>query len=209
MSETWQIVVVVLAAGVLIEAIFLVAVMRQLGELLLHGTAPHINAPAGPKLGTVVSVPGRERSGRPGIVIFTSSECQHCEAIEPALTRMHAVYGPGAEHGHQLDVIVVLTDRNPNTRAEHARALGQIARTDLIGMMQDWNVPGTPFAVGLDERNRVKAAEVVNSQTQLEMLAAEKLGIISVATAEATLDATAFFIEHVGNGGSHRTEVVP
>jgi len=33
MSDTWRLVIVVLAATVVIEGVFLVAVMRQLGEL--------------------------------------------------------------------------------------------------------------------------------------------------------------------------------
>lgn len=37
MSDTWRIIVVLLIAGVLIEAVVLVALMRQVGELLLHG----------------------------------------------------------------------------------------------------------------------------------------------------------------------------
>lgn len=66
MSETWRIVVVLLAAGVLIEAVFLVAVMRQVGELLLHGgPTMRANALRGPVVETTVDLPGREPTGRP------------------------------------------------------------------------------------------------------------------------------------------------
>jgi len=40
MTGIWQVVVVLLAAGLLIEAVFLVALMRQVGNLLLQGGVP-------------------------------------------------------------------------------------------------------------------------------------------------------------------------
>jgi hypothetical protein len=209
MSDTWRFVVVVLGAGLLIEAVLLVGVMRQLGELLLHGAPARTSVPAGPKIGTVVEVPGREQTRRPLLVVFTSATCERCKAIAPGLQRMNAIYGVHGEDGHQLDVIAVLTDRDANGRAEYARELGSFARMDLIALMQDWNVPGTPFAVALDDNLRVKAAEVVNTRLQLEMLAVQKLGIVWRASPEATVDAASFAIQHVGSGGPNPTEVLP
>lgn len=84
---------------------------------------------------------------------------------------MHATYGPGADHGHQLDVIAVISDLNSEARAMHARELDGFARDDLSALMQDWDVPGTPFAVALDAEQRVKGAEVVNTPDELETLA--------------------------------------
>lgn len=211
MSETWRIVVVLLAAGLLIEAVFLVALMRQVGELLLHGGPVRANGPAGPRVGTVVDVPGRDRPGRPALVVFTSSECEECKGLEPGLQRIHAVYGPGATAGYQLDLVAVLTDRGANSRAEHARGLGSFARTDLVGLMQDWDVPGTPFAVALDAGQRVKGAEVVNTRMQLEMLAVQKLGILYVEPSEPQRaeDEVVLAIQPVAGDGSHSTEVRP
>lgn len=206
MSETWQIVVVLLAAGLVIEAVFLVAVMRQIGELLLHGSPMKVSGPSGPKTGTVVEIPGREPTGRPALVVFTSSGCEQCKVLEPGLRQIHVLYGPGAEDGHQLDLVTVLADRNLDSRAEHARELGSFARTDLIALMQDWDVPGTPFAVALDPEHRVKGAEVVNTQMQLEMLAVEKLGILFVppeARGDAAEDTEPLENQHV------TTEVLP
>lgn len=208
MSEVWRIVIVLLAAGFVVEAVLLVAVMRQVGELLLHGGPSRTNVPAGPKLGTVIDVAGREDNGRPALVVFTSSGCEHCEAIEPALERIHAVYGPDAPNGYQLDLVAVLTDRDATGRQKHAERLGGFARTDLTALMQDWDIPGTPFAVALDSKRRVKGAEVVNGRTQLEMLAVEKLGLVWVASPEATVDASSLAIQHVGGSSSER-EVLP
>ena len=161
MSGIWRVVVVLLAAGLLIEAVFLVALMRQVGNLLLQGGAARVNVPAGPKAGAMAEIPGRDRTGHPALVVFTSSECEQCRVLLPGLRRIHEFYGPGATAGHQLDLMAVLTDRNVGSRAEHARELGGFARTDLVAPMQDWDVPGTPFAVALDSGMRVRGAEVV------------------------------------------------
>jgi thiol-disulfide isomerase/thioredoxin len=209
MSETWQVVVILLAAVVLIEGVFLVAVMRQLGDLLLHGGPRAANVSSGPRVGAVVDIPGREQIERPALVVFTSSECEQCRALVPGLRRIHAVYGPGASAGHQLDLIAVLTDRTVNSRAEHARELGSFARTDLIALMQDWDVPGTPFAVALDVRRRVKGAEVVNTRMQLEVLAVEKLGILYVDPGEPERAEAALAIQPVAGDGSHSMEIRP
>lgn len=208
MSETWRIVVVLLAAGLLIEGVLLVAVMRQVGELLLYGGPVNVNVSSGPKADTVVDLPGGQRTGRPALVVFTSSACEQCKALEPGLQQIQAVYGPDAAEGHQLDLIAVLTDRNLDSRREHARELGTFARADLIALMQDWDVPGTPFAVALDAQHRVKGAEVVNTQVQLEMLVVEKLGILFVPPEERSDDAISLEIRPARRDGSQPTEVL-
>lgn len=203
MSDTWRLVVLLLAAGFLIEAVFLVAVMRQMGELLLRGVGPTAMPVAGgPELGTSVEIPGVDDRVRPALVVFTSSLCEQCRILEPGLQQIHSLYGPDAHDGHQLDLVAVLTDANPTGRAEHARELGGFARTDLIALMQDWSVPGTPFAVALDSDHRVRGAEVVNSQLQLEMLAVEKLGVLFVPPEERADEARVPDVHQVGANGA-------
>ena len=211
MSEIWRVVVVLLAVGLLIEAVFLVALMRQVGNLLLQGGVAGANVPTGPKAGAMAEIPGRDRSGYPALVVFTSSECEQCRALSPGLRRIHELYGSRATAGHQLDLIAVLTDRNVGARAEHARELGGFARTDLVALMQDWDVPGTPFAVALDSGMRVRGAEVVNSQTDLEMLAVQRLGIAYVQSSEPERaeNAVALAIHQVTGDGSPGAEAGP
>lgn len=211
MSGIWRVVVVLLAAGLLIEAVFLVALMRQVGNLLLQGGAARANVPAGPKAGAMAEIPGRDRTGHPALVVFTSSECEQCRVLLPGLRRIHELYGPGATAGHQLDLIAVLTDRNAGSRAEHARELGGFARTDLVALMQDWDVPGTPFAVALDSGMRVRGAEVVSTRTDLEMLAVQKLGIAYVQSSEPERaeNAVELAIQQVTGDGSHGAEAGP
>lgn len=212
MSDTWHIVVVLLAAGLVIEAVLLVAVMHQLGELLLHGTPGTPGTAAvtgGPRVGTLAAIPGREQAARPALVVFTSSECEQCRALVPGLRQIHALYGPAADNGHQLDLVAVLTDRDLDRRTEHARELGSFARPDLIALMQDWNVPGTPFAVALDAKQHVKGAEVASNQVQLEMLAVEKLGVLFIPAEERPEAADVALDVHLAGGDrSHTQEVV-
>lgn len=169
MSDTWRIVVVLLAAGFIIEAVFLVAVMRQVGLVVLQREPMRaVDVQPGPPLGMLKSLPGVESTKRPALVLFTSSACPHCKALTPRLRQLYADYGPQAHHGHQLDLVAVVTDQNSPSRSEYARELGSFARTDLIALMQDWDIPGTPFAVALDTEHRVQAADVVNTPEQLQ-----------------------------------------
>lgn len=209
MSETWRIVVVLLAAGVLIEAVFLVAVMRQVGELLLHGGAMRANTLGGPEVEITVDVPGRKPTGRPALVVFTSSACEQCKALEPGLQRIFGLYGPDADSGHQLDLVAVLTDPEANGRANHARELGTWARTDLIALMQEWNVPGTPFAVALDAEHRVKGAQIVNTQMDMEVLAVETLGVLFIPQEERGEHTFPLEVQHADGDHPHPTEVLP
>jgi len=183
MTEGWRIVVLLLAAGVLIEAVLLVAVMRQLGSLLLHvGPMKPEPFPGGPKVGELLTLPGNGK--RPSMVLFTSAGCSICDGLRPGIRRIHADYRD------QLDVVAIVTDKDAQERAEHAQKLGSFARTDLIALMQDWKIPGTPYAVALDSRHRVKGAGIINSADQLETLAVVALG------GEPPVH------EHTGNGAS-------
>jgi hypothetical protein len=207
MSDTWRIVVVLLAAGVLAEAVLLVAVMRNVGELLLYRGPVRVNALTGPGIETVVDVPGREPTGRPALVVFTSAACEQCKALEPGLKRMFGLYGPHAENGHQLDLVAVLTDRDANARATHANELGSWARTDLIALMQDWKVPGTPFAVALDAEHHVKGVQVVNTQMDMEVLSVEKLGILFIPQDERGEYSFPLDVQRVPDRGVNAAEV--
>jgi thiol-disulfide isomerase/thioredoxin len=166
------------------------------------------NALRGPEVDTTVEVPGHKPAGRPALVLFTSSACEQCKALEPGLQRIHALYGPDADNGHQLDLVAVLTDRDANGRADHARELGTWARTDLIALMQDWKVPGTPFAVALDAEHRVKGAQVVNGQMDVEVLAVETLGVLFIPREDRGEHAFPLEVEQINGDRSHSTPVL-
>jgi thiol-disulfide isomerase/thioredoxin len=171
MSETWRVVMVLLALGVVVEAVFLVAVMRQVGSLLLVvGTTRPLDLPVGPKIGEVQELPGYER-GRPVLVAFVSPDCQQCRSLLPGFRRLQTAYGD------QLELIAVVSHADAQARTKYAREIGTFARTDLPALMQDWEVPGTPFAVALDASHRVRGTGIVNTLDQLETLAVTALAI--------------------------------
>lgn len=181
MNSTWQVIVLILAAGVIVEGVFVVALMRQVGELMLNGTPTGPRRSFGPRLGVQLNLPGRVDEERPALVVFTSPGCQQCKVVAPFLAGVHAAYGPGCRFRHQLDLIAIVTDQDPIIRQQYVDDLGTFARADLVELMQDWDVPGTPFVVALDANNIVRASELVNSQMQLEMIAVERLGATFVA----------------------------
>lgn len=133
MTDTWRIVIGLLAAGLVIEAVFLVATMRHVGSLMLRA-GPMERAPShfGPPAGEIVELPGYESGNRPALVVFMSSGCSQCTAILPRLRRIYADYGPSAEAGQQLDVVAIVSDQNGPGRAEYAREIGSFARTALL-----------------------------------------------------------------------------
>jgi thiol-disulfide isomerase/thioredoxin len=204
MSNTWRIVVVVVAAGVVIEAVFLVAIMRQVGTLLLAvGPSKPIDLPGGPHVGAVKNLPGYE-NGRPALVLFTSPGCPICDTLTPGFRRMHA------EYGSQLDVVAVVSHPDAQSRAEHARELGTFARTDLPALMQDWDIPGTPYGVALSAGRQVRGAGIVNTLDQLETLAVVALGVEPVPPegSEETGATPALVIEHADADRSPSKEVL-
>jgi hypothetical protein len=209
MSDTWRIVIALLALGVITEGMLIVALMRQVGGLLLHGTPIRGDAAAGPQVGTVVNLPGHELKGRPALVVFVSSGCDECTALIPKLQGIHAAYGPDAADGHQFDLIAVLTDRHLTERERLAAELGSFARTDLVALMQDWHVPGTPFVVAVDAQHRVRGAAVANSQMQLEMLAVQTFGALFVPPDGRFEDRARIEITQLDSNSSHSVEVLP
>lgn len=155
MSTTWKLVVVLLAGGLVTEAVLLVAVMRQMGSVLLQlGPMRPEALPVGPKVGETKELPGQ--TGRPALVLFTSG-CTICESMLPGFRAVRRDYA------NQLELFAVVTHKDPRERADYARRLGDFARTDLLGLMQDWEIPGTPYAVALDEDGVVRGAGVINS----------------------------------------------
>jgi thiol-disulfide isomerase/thioredoxin len=157
--------------GVVVEAVFLVAVMRQVGSLLLVvGTTRPLDIPVGPKVGTVKELPGYE-TGRPALVAFISPDCPQCHSLAPGFRKMYSAYG------HQLELVTVVSHADAHARAEYAREIGSFARTDLPALMQDWEIPGTPFAVALDAERRVRGTGIINTLDQLETLAVTALAV--------------------------------
>lgn len=181
----WNALVLVSVCGVVAIAVLLIAVMRQVGSILIHLNPGRLGeVDGGPDLDTVVHVPGVP-DGRPAIVVFVSPTCTLCGFVRDALPALR-------DHYQEVAVLPVVLGDDERARHAYANELGHGARADLLALAKDWDVQGTPFAVGVNDGGQVKGRGVVNSLDHLESLA-ESLLLASVeaAAAEEAVLATA------------------
>jgi len=164
-SAIWEVLIVVLVVVASLQAFALIAVMRQVGGLLVRLNPTGVGeVESGPDVDSVLDVPG-VRAGRPALVVFTSPACSLCEFLEPALPAIRA-------HHKEIDILVVVMGGDDVLdRAAYARKLGASARADIPELAEAWNVQGTPFAVGLDAEHRVRLRGVANTLDHLESVA--------------------------------------
>lgn len=162
-EATWQLTVVLLAAAVIVEGVVLVAVMRQVGGILVQLKPPRPGEiEGGPDRGTVVDIPGTT-IGKPKVVVFIDTGCNICKPLLTAIPTVRREY-PEAEF------VAIVSGDDDVHRASYARQLGDAARLDLAKLLKTWNVPGTPFGVAIDAAGVVSGSGVVNSLDQLEAL---------------------------------------
>jgi hypothetical protein len=161
-GSSWQLLVVVLTGAVITEAIVLVGLLRQVGTLLLQFQPPRpgVVEGQGPNPGTVID-PATGFGGRPEMAVFLSPTCTLCPPIASAL--------PGLRRNYpELRVTALVVGDDADQVGEYVLAVG--GQLDRAALYSEWNVPGTPFAVGMAE-GKIVHAGVVNSLPQLETLA--------------------------------------
>jgi thiol-disulfide isomerase/thioredoxin len=162
---TWQLLVVLLLIGVVLEGLVLIGVMRQVGGILVR--MQPLGAPGGieggPEIESVVEVPGVE-DRQPAILLFLAPGCGLCDALIGSLPVFQKSY-PDVQ-------LVAVPGGDSDEREFYAAKLDGIARSDLFYLYGDWNITGTPFAVGLDRSLTVRSTGVVNNLEHLEGLAA-------------------------------------
>lgn len=150
-------------AGVLVLAVSLLALAREIGMLRLAvGPQSALEIPEeGPPLGSDSALSGhldpRADTSVLGLAVFTSDGCHLCQRLKPALTAL---------------------GRDPHVslfELDEVRDAAHWARLD---------VPGSPYAVALDASGRVLAKGTFNSLPQLESVLAaaerrraEQLGV--------------------------------
>ncbi len=159
--------VVFLAVVVAIEGVALLALMRQVGTVLMHVSPPRPGTGfGGPVIGGSVSesVFSSVAFEAPAVFIFVGSNCPACAPIERVLRTFRDNY-------NELELFVVVTGEFEERRIEHAAELEVAAHHDLEGLAELWKIPGTPYAVGVSAEYRIAHAGVVNTLDQLEALA--------------------------------------
>jgi methylamine dehydrogenase accessory protein MauD len=157
---------------VVVEAIALIALMRQVGTLLLRvGSSTAFDAGGGPAIGAeapwvpaeVGEVDGGT-DGRATMLVFVSVGCGMCDVLAPGLSTIASayaassrVYAIGKEGKDSLDAWA----RSKRVRVP---VLSQPDAFDAYG------VSGTPYAFVVDAGGVVQAGGGVNTTDQLEGL---------------------------------------
>jgi hypothetical protein len=159
----WQLLIVLTTVGLAVQAIVMVGILRQVGSILLQmGPAIPGEVAEGPELGMVVDTTVVPR-GKPAIVLFVSPVCELCKPIVAALPTLR-------RHHRALTFVPVVTGDDTARRDRYAQKIFG-ARTDLNHVYEDWEIPGTPFAVAIGAQGRIRSRAVVNNLPQLETLA--------------------------------------
>lgn len=178
MDGFWLIRYIALWVVVVAQSVALLSLFHHFGQMYLNsreGRADH-----GPErdsqlarriaqtlLGSEVAVPV---AGRPGVVVFTHTDCELCRELRPALRDLalrHAevnvsVICAGPENqvrqwaGDLIEVADVIPDRR-----------GRISTAYRIGV--------TPFLVAVDAHGTVKGKGIVNNLDGLERVAGDAL----------------------------------
>jgi thiol-disulfide isomerase/thioredoxin len=161
----WQVLVLLLFASAVVQGVVLVAVMRQVGGVLVQITPPRPGElEGGPAVGTMLDLPGAVPD-KPAIVVFAAPNCAPCQELMPSVP-------VAARHYREIQFMAVITGRELDERTSYAATIeGVTARADLHHLHDEWQIPGTPYAVGLDEDGRVVRTGVVNHLDHLESLA--------------------------------------
>lgn len=166
MDDTfWRILIVGIAIAVTVETAVIIGLMREVGELAIRvGGGSGAQAEGGPPGMSEVTIP-RLATGTPTLAIFMSPGCPYCEDLAPALP------GLVTEYQGLVNVVPIIIGGDQRERVRYAQTLPIPARADLPHLETDWNVPGTPFAVAIDHRSRVRAAYVPTGPDALNLLA--------------------------------------
>jgi thiol-disulfide isomerase/thioredoxin len=161
----WQVLVLLLFVSAVAQGVVLVAVMRQVGGVIVQIRPPQPGQlEEGPAAGTVLDLP-EAGPARPRVVVFVTPHCRPCEDLMPAVP-------VAARQYREIEFVAVVTGSDEADRRTYARTIeGVTARSDLHFLQDEWHIPATPYAVGLDGEGRVIQAGVVNHLDHLESLA--------------------------------------
>lgn len=187
-DSAWQVLLVLTSIGVVAEGLVLVGVLRQVGTLLV-GPAQHGQVEGGPPQGEQVEVSGL-RPQTPAIIVFMSPECKVCPPVAAAFPKLRRSYP-------RVNLVAAVMGEHEDIKKKYASRLrGAKARLDLDHLFRYWQIPGTPYAVGVDREHRVVTSGIVNNLPQLENIAE-----LVVHVEDDTTDAESATPESEGTNG--------
>ncbi len=176
----WHALSIVTVVVLLIGVVVVVGVLRELGSILMQvGPARYREVEdEGPKVGTPSGIDAVS-PGRSQVVLFLAPSCDLCKPIADALPLV-------GRHYSDIPVIpAVVGQEGDETRSRYAATLGSNATISLRHLFVKWNVPGTPFAVGIDAHGQILLSGIVNNLPQLETF----MGTIQRWTKEQPVEA--------------------
>lgn len=192
----WHLLTIIALAGVVLESVVLVALMRQVGGLLLHTRPPRPGAlPGGPTEGAIATGLEKTTLTAPAVVLFTTPTCSACKPLLPLLPIIR-------KHYPEVQLRAAVGGDDGVVRIDYIRELGPFAAPELSTLFELWDIPATPFAVGLRDDGRVGPSGVVNTLDQFEALI-EQL-VVPVGTDSDQGDGSA----PKSHNGHHRLEVL-
>jgi len=170
----WLVSYVVLWGLVLFLAVLVAALARQIGVLHMRLSprgALEVDE-EGPPLGEmpppaeVVDLEGAaHRVGGPGppaLLLFVSPGCPICREVLPGVA-------PAARAG-ELRPLVLVDDDDPGALDHYRQRDPRVPVAAAEDVAETYDIPGTPFAVVLDEAGVVRAKGTVNTLEQMEGL---------------------------------------
>src|SRR5437763_11198326 len=174
MHGWWAASFVVLWVLVVSLALLVLALARQIGTLQLRlGPRGALEADdEGPPLGDapepldLTDVDGRRVAiggpGRAQLLLFVSPDCPVCRDVLPSV-------GAAARAGRLSPIVVADVEPGENGhRLDDVRPRARVVPAPAA--LERYHVPGTPFAVILDELGVIRAKGTVNNLEQLEGL---------------------------------------
>ena len=167
----WAVVVVVLCIAVVVLAVIVLGLFRQVTPVLEQaavgraGPSPESQGPpVGHRLpdfttgGPGGAITAEQLLGRPSVLLFLSVGCGPCEQLAAQLRN--------ADPGDLIDNLVVVT--GPDGPRELRLPAGLRTLTEQDREISDpLSVIGTPFAIALDQEGIVTAARVTNTLEQI------------------------------------------
>lgn len=172
MSRLWLASHVLLWMLVLVQAVLLVALMRQVGTLLLRvGTSSAFDAGDGPNIGVEapwIPIEAFDTNGGTGgrrtMLVFVSVGCGMCDVLAPGLNTIASAYKSTTR------VFAVGREGEESLASWARRKRIRVPVLSLPDAFDAYNVSGTPYAYVVDSKGILRAGGGVNSTDQMEQL---------------------------------------
>lgn len=189
MEGFWLVSYVVLWVVVVLEAVIILALARQVGLMAVRlGPVGARMTNQGPKIGDqapaldATDIAGRRvalgaNNNRRTLLVFMSPKCSSCQELLPGLRTLART-----EHG-DLDIVLASAEQNVAANREYVEQHRLQSMPLIIAdeVAVKYQVGSLPYAVLVSRDGKVSAKGLVNNKAQLEsLLNADDLGHASV-----------------------------